>query len=647
MGRRFGKITRAALLTFTALAALPAYAQRASESAVDTADDAFGTRIGNESLGLYSASDARGFSPNIAGNVRIDGLYFDQQPALNERLVRGSAVRVGISAQSYSFPAPTGIADYRLRLPGDRMLVSGVVTLGPNTSNNIEIDGQFPLVSETLSVGIGLSRLRNDDDFGVMSTTLSGAALVRWRAGDTFDSTAFYSRSEGCKGYGQPQVFTIGPVEPEHPAFGQSFAQPWQRGNCTDVNAGAIGSLALPGDWSVRAGLFRSTRHQERSGGELMRLVNAQGIGEHTAYRHPPLSNGSYSGEVRITKTFSEGPRRHTLDLALRGRDVTRDFGGSATVNYDFEKIYTYTYRPEPAFVIGPTGDDHSKQGTVGIAYDAFWAGVGGIGVDVQKTFYSREQAQPTPSTQVIKTKATPLLYSAAGNVFITRTLAAYASYTKGFEETGPAPQSAVNRGEAQPVSFTKQIDAGLRYNITPTFTLVAGVFQVEKPYFTVDTANRYGLVGNVRHRGVEFSATGQLFTEGLRAVAGFVLIQPRIRGSAVEQGLIGPVEVQPKPRSVLLSLQYQPKVWNGFGIDGSVNHSGPQYAHTNNDLKIKGTTQLNLGARYNFVAAGVPASLRFQVQNFTDTFVWNITFTGAFIARQPRRYLLTLAADF
>ncbi len=647
MGQRFGKSACAALLAFTALAAAPAYAQRAGESAVDNADDAFGTRIGNESLGLYSAGDARGFSPQIAGNVRIEGLYFDQQPALNERLVRGSAVRVGISAQSYAFPAPTGIADYRLRLPGDKMLVSGVITLGPNTSNNIEIDGQFPLVTDALSVGIGLSRLRNDDDFGVLSTTLSGAALLRWRAGDAFDSTAFYSRSDGCKGYGQPQVFTVGPVEPPHPPAGQSSAQPWQRGSCTDVNFGAIGSLALPGDWLVRAGLFRSTRHQERSGGELMRFVNAQGIGEHTAYRHPPLSNGSYSGEVRIAKTFNEGPRRHTLDLALRGRDVKRDFGGSATVNFGFDKIYTYIYRPEPAFAIGPTGDDHSKQGTVGLAYDAFWAGVGGIGVDVQKTFYHRQQVQPAPSTLVIASSATPLLYSAAGNVFITRTLAAYASYTKGFEETGPAPQSAVNRGEAQPVSFTKQIDAGLRYNLTPTFTLVAGVFQVEKPYFTVDTANRYGLVGNVRHRGIEFSATGQLFTEGLRAVAGFVLIEPRISGAAVDQGLIGPVEVQPKPRSILLSLQYQPKFWNGFGIDGSVNHSGPQFAHTNNDLKVPATTLFNLGARYNFNAAGVPASLRFQVQNVTDVDVWSITFTGCFCNRPPRRYLLTLAADF
>ena len=53
--------------------------QRSDDNAVTQAEDAFGFAVGRESLGIYNAGNARGFSPTAAGNVRIDGLYFDPQ----------------------------------------------------------------------------------------------------------------------------------------------------------------------------------------------------------------------------------------------------------------------------------------------------------------------------------------------------------------------------------------------------------------------------------------------------------------------------------------------------------------------------------------------------------------------------------------
>ncbi len=639
----FGVIVAFAPLCLSNLA----YAQRAGENAISGAEDAFGTRVGNESIGLYDANNARGFSPVQAGNLRVEGLYYDQQPSLNERLVRGSAVRVGISAQSYAFPAPTGIADYRLRIPGDKQIISAVAVMGPYSTKGIEIDSQIPIVAGKFSIGLGISGNRAEDDAGVKSSAASGAVLARWRPGDNVDITGFYSRTENCHGRMQPQTLTGGPFEPRHPQKRTTFGQRWENGDCTDVNAGAIGRAVLPGDWSVQAGLFRSWRIVNKMYGEIYQPVDINGIGRHTVYKQPPLSAGSYSGEVRIAKAISEGPRRHTLDFALRGRDVRRDFGGSSTIDLGFGPIYTPSDLPEPAFNLGNVGDDRSRQGTIGIAYDGLWAGVGGIGLDLQKTFYHRTMIQPAPALTVAKTNATPFLYSATANVLVTKTLAVYASYTRGFEETGPAAMSAANRGEAQPVSMTKQADAGLRLNLTPTLTVVAGVFQVEKPYFNVNAANIYGPIGDVRHRGIEFSVAGRLFTEGLRAVGGFVLLQPRISGDAVDLGIIGPVAVGPKPRSVQLSLQYQPAHWNGFGIDGAVNHSGAQMAHPDNKLKIQGNTQLNLGARYNFKVGDIPASVRFQALNVTDVFAWNLTYTGSFLVRAPRRFIVNTTLDF
>src|SRR5438874_2818977 len=92
---------------------------RSDENAVTQAEDAFGFSVGRESLGIYNAGNARGFSPAAAGNLRIDGLYFDQMWGLSSTLLDSTSIKVGLSAQGYPFAAPSGIVDQTLRAPGD------------------------------------------------------------------------------------------------------------------------------------------------------------------------------------------------------------------------------------------------------------------------------------------------------------------------------------------------------------------------------------------------------------------------------------------------------------------------------------------------------------------------------------------------
>src|SRR6187549_3592452 len=122
-------------LVFAAVAAAlvssPAVAQRADDNAVKSADDAFGTSVGTENIGLYSPFEVRGFSAVEAGNVRIDGLYFDRQTDLTALLAPAQTIRVGISAQGYPLPAPTGIVDNELVRVGDTRVISVVAGVGP------------------------------------------------------------------------------------------------------------------------------------------------------------------------------------------------------------------------------------------------------------------------------------------------------------------------------------------------------------------------------------------------------------------------------------------------------------------------------------------------------------------------------------
>jgi hypothetical protein len=134
------------------------FAQHASDDPLATANDAFGLTLGLESIGLYNPGGVRGFNPQSAGNVRIDGLYFDQQGALSNRVVEGSTIRIGASEIGYAFPAPTGIVDYDLRHPGTGTpSATMVASAGPFQAKGLSVDGNLPLISSELKLPIGAS----------------------------------------------------------------------------------------------------------------------------------------------------------------------------------------------------------------------------------------------------------------------------------------------------------------------------------------------------------------------------------------------------------------------------------------------------------------------------------------------------------
>ena len=103
-------LTRRAIFCGLMLGCAPAaLAQnRTEDNAITQAEDAFGFRVGRESIGIYNAGNTRGFSPTSAGNLRIDGLYFDPAFGLQGLLVDQVSIKVGLSAQGYPFAAPSG-----------------------------------------------------------------------------------------------------------------------------------------------------------------------------------------------------------------------------------------------------------------------------------------------------------------------------------------------------------------------------------------------------------------------------------------------------------------------------------------------------------------------------------------------------------
>lgn len=638
--------------TLALAATSPAVAQRANDNALASAEDAFGTTVGNETSGLYDPRNARGFSPQAAGNARIEGMYFDRPDSgpgdvVIDRLFSGYTVRVGLAAQSYPFPAPSGIIDVSLRIPRrDTPLTSVVATVGPYDTLQLEIDGQTPLIPGKLNMALGgkLQRLRNDS--GGTARNWSAAGLFRWAPTEDVEIVPFWGGLTTGNALNAPVIFSGGDWLPPEIPRGVLYQQDWARYQQEETNFGVLGRANLSDHWTLRTGIFRALYFRTKSNSTYYTNVQPDGISDVIFYSNPHQRFSSYSGETRATGVYTVGDFRHTVHLTVRARESKRLGAGTHVLPYGRMMLGVPTPVPEPNFVHMTRNFDDAKQLTGGALYDLQWRHVGGFSVGLQETTYHRLNA---PAGQpAAKTVTNALLYNATWNARLTDTLTFFGSYARALEESGVAPQTARNRFQATPPSFTTQVDSGLSWAVTPNFKLMAAVYRIEKPYYDRDNTNLFTNVGDLTHDGLEISATGQI-APNLTMVTGVALLKARVAGPLVDQGVIGTVPIGRDPLAMRVSLLYAPPSWHGVSIDGQLEHTDKGYANSRNRANIPPRTVLDFGMRYRFTAMDAPMTLRLRVQNVTDTFAWEyvsppINYLG-YIGR--RRFTASLAADF
>jgi iron complex outermembrane receptor protein len=628
-----------------------AHAQRADENAVKSAQDAFGTSVGNERIGLYNDADARGFSPTAAGNIRLEGLYIDNPVGFSGRLVSGSTLRVGIAAQGYPFPAPTGVADYAFRQVGEK----GVVTLGgrtgPNGTGVVSLDTQQPWSDGKLRFAGGVSYGRDEQIQNNTDEIFTLGGVLHWRPSDRLLIQPFAFALDAISLRSTPLVFTDGTREPPPPPE-RNLTPDWVHSAAFRPLYGTVATYQASDAWTVKAGLFRAANETERQRTALLLNVQPDGSADRFVAASQDQSFASTSGELRATWRREEGPRRHAVHLSVRGRAADRTYGGSVLQPLGPGNLYADASDvPEPVIAFGPQSQDEVRQITVGAAYSGAWAGRGELRLGAQKADYQKTTRAPG-RPEVVSTDG-PWLYDAALALPITDRLSAYAGYTTGLEESPVAPENAVNRNEAPPALRTSQRDAGVRFKLSPDLTMVAGVFEVKKPYFNLDPSRLYRELGEVRHRGVELSLAGRPI-EGLSVVAGAVLLDGEVSGELVELGRIGSRPVGLTERQVRLNADYQ-LPWNpALSVDLALLSTGdraasaaPQPALGGEQFTLSGRTTLDLGARWRFAVGDAKAVARLQLLNITDNRDWDVASSGAFTITNPRRVSLSVTADF
>ena len=623
------------------LAASPAAAQLADENAGVTAEDAFGSSVGNEAVGLYTSGDIRGFSAVQAGNVRVEGLYYDRAGSITDVVVKSTTVRLGLSAFGYPFPAPTGIVDTNLRRAGQDRVLGVRVTSGEFFGPDLIMDAAIP-IDDRLGVNLDLGLYDDEYVDGSGAWFVSYGSVVRWRPVDGLELTGVFARYDYGDEEKAPTLFTDGAFLPKPVRPRVFFGQDWADWAGHSQNYGAVAKWTI-GDWRVETGLFNSRFTQDRYASAFYGSIDRDGVGDEVVVSGRDQRYASTSGELRLSRAFQEGPRAHRVLVALRGRDKQDRYGGFAVAQLGPGEIGVPDPQPEPSFAYGPLTDDTVRQRNYAVGYDLLWKGVGELNLGLTRASYAKRVVQPSITDEQ---NDEPWLWNAALAVTPTSHLTLYAAATRGLEESGVSPDRATNRGLVLPALRTAQEEVGLRWRVAPQLSLAAAVFSIRKPYFEIDAADgAFKTLGDVSHDGVEVSLSGTPLP-GLTAVIGAVFLDAKVSGVAVEEGRIGRRPIGRTDKLIDLNLDYKLAAVPGLSIDVGARYEDERVANAAATLYLPARATVDLGVRYQTILGKVPATIRAQLRNANDVSGWRVFSGGGFALNQPRRLVVTLTAD-
>jgi iron complex outermembrane receptor protein len=653
MGGLRGYATGASAIALALANAAPALAQQAKNDALQEAEDAFGGSVGNEDVGIYTATNVRGFNPQQAGNARIDGVYFDQlSSSIAQRLRDKASIRVGFAALDTFAPSPTGIVALTTHVAGDEVI--GTFSGGINAySAHVEsFDLKMPVIADYLSLGFGFGHgVRRWAD-GYRSHNYAFAVLPKIRLSD-WEIKPFVSGVLIRKASVRPITSIAGPFVPKVPGRLKHIGQKWADGRNDNFTHGLTVRGEIVHGLYFRGGFFHSELNYDRNFTEIYTVTSEAGDARHLLLADPVQKNSSNSWEGLLTYHGDHGRFQQRFIAGARGRFRKRETGGSQLFNYG-PTVQPYgerDERPEPlTFDFGELSRGKLRQVAMVAGYIASLDGVGQVNLGINKTDY--DASFTTAAGVVTHSRANPWLYNASVMVKPTDWLSFYAGTATGLEDTGVAPENAANRNEQLPALKTRQVDAGVQAKIRKV-TVVASLFQIKKPYFAFDAGNIYTSLGTVRHRGLEISAMGDV-TSRLHLLAGAVLMDPVVSGDGVREGIVGDRPVGTPKAHVRLDLSYRSALLKGLTFTAGLEYDSKRAASSvlyapldGQQLFLPSRTTVDLGFRHHFELRKLPVSLRFLVENVFDKKSWDTIASGAFRPAERRSWMVHLVTDF
>jgi iron complex outermembrane recepter protein len=626
-------VSRITGLVAVCFATAPAVGQ---ENAVTSAVDAFGERAGIEQSGLYSESQVRGFDLNDSGAYRIDDAYFNRAAIMDDTVISGAGVRVGVNAARLAYPAPSGVVTYRLREAGlvnEFRLGSGLRDFGTQV---VQGDGSFRSGAFSVAGGFLWRPLQRHPQ-GYEGEGINVGAVGAWDIASDQRLRVFgsiYDRTYD----GDYAVTPTGAAMPPPLKALHQYSPAWAETAAVSTNLGVLYDARL-GGFSLDASAFRSIFDIEQND---FTLISSDGAGNSTAttFRGAGRSKTSDSIEARLGRQLDAGGFDHLVTVSLRGGHTTTELVSSLVGPLGaFQLPGDPPDTPEPQWS-GTRGEDNVEQVTASAGYALAWDDRLQLRLAAHRIRYDKS----VRSTAGVETEriSESTHYNASAVLNLTDRAALFGSWVTGLEESGVAPLSAANRDEVLPPGEAEQFELGVRYALSPGLTFIGALFDVSKPSQGLRADGSFGIVGDVRHRGVEASIAGGL-NDRTSIVLGLASFDAEVSGPLVDAGLVGPEGVGVSQLAATASIEY--RFSDAWSLDAGVSYSGERWVNTANTLSAPSITTLSLGMRRSFMLAGRPAALRILASNLTDEEGYLAARTGYLSPIPPRtiRAVLTL----
>lgn len=627
----------------------PLLAQRASENAVASADDAFGSAVGNETTGIYTENETRGFNPLKAGNGRIDGIYFDPINPLSYRFRAITAIRVGIAALDFPFQAPTGIADYRLRSFPDKLGASISHTFNPFGGLFDEFEVRAPIVpgKVALTGGVTYGEFENSDASD--SRNFGWGIRPIFRFANSAEISPYIQRTRFSSFRNHP-LTVVSDFIPRFPGKRVDLVQKWAAKRYDNNHSAIVFKTPITENLSLRGGLFHLSGSSDENYSEIYSIVDRTELANHRLIADPRHSIKSTSGEVQAAFRFGNARWRHRIIAGFRGRNRITENGGSDSRNFGQTLYGTPDPEPKPDFSFGQPNHGRIKQSALLFGYIGKIEDRASINLGLQKARY-RARSRDGRTGLISASRNDPWLYNASLGVPLSESFSVYIGTQRGLEDSGTAPENAVNRNAQLPATRSTQHEGGLRLKFADG-QLVLSTFQIRKPYFAFDAANVFTPVGTVQHRGIEASVAGQ-FGPRASIVAGAVAIQARVSGPARDLGLVGKRPAGVPSLYARLDANYRTDILGGLTPIVAVVYTGkravgaqPLASLSGRQLALPGFLTVDLGLRQTFTIGGTPASYRLLVSNIFDKESWKVVAPNTIYSDERRRVLLAVTVD-
>ncbi|MGC4097117.1 MAG: TonB-dependent receptor [Nitrospira sp.] len=385
---------------------------------------------------------------------------------------------------------------------------------------------------------------------------------------------------------------------------------------------------------------------------ENRRLADSQGTLPAATNTLRAFDNTTVTFNAGLRGAFDTGPIHHRTVAAFTQYSTETQRSPFATYAMPASNIYNPVFAPSPPSSLLPGYGSVAIISETDLMSGMFGDTLSILNERVQLTGGVRfQQVKVTNFNQATgavvdsydKSAATPMVGLV---VKPWQHVSFYGNYIEGLQVGPTAPVGAANAGEVFSPFRSKGYEAGVKVDFGRITTTLAG-FQLTQPNaFINPVTNVFGIDGEQRNRGVEFTVFGEVI-DGLRLLGGTSYIDAKL--TKTEGGVNQGNEAAVAPFQLNFYGEWDLPFMKTLTLTSRVTHASSQFVNFENTQRVKGWTQWDLGARYRFeYIEGKPITIRAFLENVLDNNAWyGSSQAGQIIVRDPRTFLLSATFDF